>query len=74
MNERNTESIQRVTANLPEKLLKEALKTTRAGITETLVEGLRLIRRRQAYAKAMALKGKINLKINLTQSRERTYR
>ena len=68
------EKIQRITANLPEKLLKEALKATQAGITETLVEGLRMVRRRLAYDKAMALKGKIKLKIDIDQARERTYR
>ena len=35
----------RITANLPEELLSDAMKVTRKGITETLVEGLRLGRR-----------------------------
>ncbi len=67
-----TEPVRRVTANLPRKLLREALITTRSGITETLVEGLRLVRRRRAYEKAMALKGKIHLNININQARERS--
>ena len=66
------EPVRRVTANLPRKLLKEALLTTRNGITETLVEGLRLVRRRRAYEKAMALKGKIRINIDIDQARERS--
>jgi len=38
----------RITANLPEGLLEEAMAVTGKGITETLVEGLRLVRRARA--------------------------
>ena len=61
----------RITANLPKDLLEEAMKVTRKGITETLVEGLRQVRRRHAYETAMALRGKIKLAIDLGGSRER---
>jgi hypothetical protein len=61
----------RITANLPEDLLEEAMKVTKRGITETLVEGLRQVRRRSAYETAMALRGKIKLDIDLETSRER---
>src|SRR5262249_13232290 len=44
--------VKRITANLPEELLREAVGVTRKGITETLVEGLRLVRRARAYEKA----------------------
>jgi hypothetical protein len=64
----------RITANLPEQLLEEAMKVTGKGITETLVEGLRLVRRARAYEKAMALRGKVNLSIDLDVSRERRRR
>ena len=64
----------RITANLPERLLEEAMEVTGKGITETLVEGLRLVRRARAYEKAMALRGKVNLSIDLDTSRERRRR
>ena len=64
----------RITANLPEQLLEEAMEVTGKGITETLVEGLRLVRRVRAYEKAMALRGKVNLSIDLDASRERRRR
>ena len=64
----------RITANLPEDLLDDAMRVTGKGITETLVAGLRLVRRTRAYEKAMALRGKIHLVIDLVESRERARR
>ena len=64
----------RITANLPEDLLEEAMKVTRKGITEKLVEGLRLVRRTRGYEKAMALRGKVRLDLDLEASRERSRR
>ena len=64
----------RITANLPPGLLDEAMDVTGKGITETLVTGLDLVRRTRAYAKAMALRGKIHLQIDLAASRERPRR
>ncbi|XDD52497.1 hypothetical protein AB3N59_20020 [Leptospira sp. WS92.C1] len=61
----------RITANLPEKLLKEARIVTGKGITETIVMGLELLRRSRAYEKAQNLKGKIKIQIDLDTSRER---
>ena len=64
----------RVTANLPEYLLAEAMGITGMGMTETLVRGLQLIRQTRSYEKSMALRGKINLKIDRDASRERLRR
>jgi hypothetical protein len=47
------------------------MEVTRKGITDTLVEGLRLVRRARAYEKAMALRGKLHLSVDLDASRER---
>jgi hypothetical protein len=44
------------------------------GITETLKDGLRLVKRARAYEKAMRLKGKIRLNVDLDASRERRSR
>lgn len=65
-------TVKRITANLPEGLLEEAMQVTGKGITETLVEGLNLVRQTRAYQKAMKLKGKIRLDIDLEASRERS--
>ena len=66
--------VKRITANLPEDLLNEASKVTGKGITETLIEGLRLIRRSAAFEKAQRLKGKLNLDVDVDESRERSHR
>jgi hypothetical protein len=64
----------RITANLPEELLKEATEVTQKGITETIIQGLLLVRRTRAFQKAEKLKGKLNIEQNLELSRERTRR
>ncbi|HEY4157538.1 MAG TPA: hypothetical protein VGM29_05550 [Polyangiaceae bacterium] len=67
-------AIKRVTVNLPAKLLNEAEQVSGRGITETIVLGLELLARRRAYAKAIALKGKLRLAVDLDLSRERSIR
>ena len=66
--------VKRITANLPAALLDEATEVTGAGITETLVAGLELIKRSRAAAKARALNGKLDLDVDLEISRERRRR
>jgi hypothetical protein len=51
----------RITANLPEALLKDAQKVSGQGITETLVAGLAALVRRNSITKLEGLKGKIQL-------------
>ena len=65
-------NIKRITANLPEDLLFETTNLTGKGITETLIEGLRLIKLKQALPKAQKLKGKLKLEVDLEASRERS--
>jgi len=65
------EAVKRVTVNLPAKLLSDAQGVSKTGITETLVEGLELLARRQAAQQALRLKGKLHLRIDLDKSRER---
>lgn len=64
-------SVRRITANLPGELLKDAQTVTGAGLTETLVQGLELVRRSAAYQKAQRLRGRLRLTIDLEKSRER---
>lgn len=70
----NVPLVRRVTANLPATLLKEACQVSGGSITETLVEGLTLVKRRAAAGKAAKLRGRLNLTIDLETSRERTGR
>lgn len=68
------DKIKRISANLPAQLLEETTKITRKGITETLIAGLKLLQRSQAYEKAKPLKGKLHLDLDLDASRERSHR
>jgi hypothetical protein len=67
-------SIKRVTVNLPRALLKEAVAVTGGGTTDTIVQGLQLLARQRAHVKGMALKGKLDLRIDVDASRERDRR
>jgi hypothetical protein len=64
----------RITANLPAELLDAAQELTGKGITETIVEGLEQIRRRRFYDRALALKGKLRLNIDIDELRGRGRR
>ena len=64
----------RVTANLPEELLEAAMQVTGAGITETLIEGLEQVKRRRFHERALALRGKVAIEVDLEKSRARRRR
>jgi hypothetical protein len=66
--------LRRITANLPGDLLEEAMQASGKGVTETLKEGLRLVKHTRAHRKALRLKGKIRLDVDLEGSRERRRR
>jgi len=63
--------IRRITSNRPADLLEDATQVTGKGMTDTLIDGLTLIRRSRAHAKARKLHGKLHLDIDLNVSRER---
>lgn len=63
------ESIKKVTVNLPEELLLEAKKATGAGITETIIQGLAEIGRREKRRALSELKGKVSFDLDLEKSR-----
>jgi hypothetical protein len=71
---RGMNKTRRVTANLPGALLEDAMNVTGKGVTDTLVIGLQLVRRSRAFDKAMALRGKVQLAIDVDRSRERPRR
>ena len=66
--------IRRVTVNLPADLLKEARHVSGAGVTETLKQGLSLLKRGAALTKASRLRGRLKLDVDLRVSRERPRR
>ena len=64
----------RITANLPDDLLDAAQEVTGKGITETLIEGLEQVKRRRFFERASRLRGKLQLDINLEETRGRRCR
>ena len=61
----------RVTVDVPEDLLGEAMAVTGKGEVATLIEGLSRLREPSSFRKAMALRGKLRLDVDLEESRER---
>lgn len=64
----------RITANLPVELLDAAQDVTGKGITETLIEGLEQVQRRRFYDRALSLRGKLHLVIDVEETRGRRRR
>ena len=54
---------------LPEELIEKATKASGEGLTPTIRMGLELIAAKSVYKDLLKLKGKVDLKLNLTQSR-----
>ena len=67
-------AVKRVTVNLPRDLLKDATEVTGSGTTDTIIQGLRILAQRRAYSRALELKGKLDLRIDLDVARERAGR
>jgi len=61
----------RVIANIPVDALKGAAEVTGKGITETLIEGLQMLRQRGVARKLEAFRGKIDLDIDVDALRGR---
>ena len=59
----------KITVNIPEEALEHAMRITQKGITETLVEGLREIQRREQRSALRKLKGKIRFSLDLEGTR-----
>jgi hypothetical protein len=62
-------AVRKVTVNLPEEALERAMRVTGKGITETIVEGLREVERRQHRSALRGLKGKVRIDLDLEETR-----
>ncbi len=60
----------KVTVMLPKDLLARALKANGEGLTPTLRKGLELVAAKDVYKGLLKLKGKFDLKLNLTETRK----
>jgi hypothetical protein len=60
----------KVTVELSRELLRQAQRTTGAGITATIRRGLELVAAGRAYDELRQLRGKVRLSIDLDQLRD----
>ncbi len=65
-----SESIRKVTVNVPIALLDTAKKLTGAGITETIIEGLYEIEKRAKRRALAELKGRVKVELDLEGTRK----
>lgn len=64
------QTARKITVQLPEELLEQALKSTGRGITSTIRQGLELVAAGRAFDKLRRLKGKVKFSVNLKRLRE----
>ena len=60
----------KITVEVPEDLLRKAQRSTGAGITATVRQGLELVAASEAYAKLRKLRGKVQVSISLEELRK----
>lgn len=63
-------AVRKVTVNLPKELLDSALQLTGHGITETIVQGLIEIEKREKRQALKQLRGKIDFDLKLRETRK----
>lgn len=64
------ETAQKITVQVPQKLLRKAQAMTKMGITPTIRRGLELLAASSAYEKLRELRGQIKSSLNLKDLRE----
>lgn len=63
-------ALKKITINVPEDLLENAREMTGLGITETVIEGLQEIEKREKRRALSRLKGKIAFDLDLKETRK----
>jgi hypothetical protein len=64
------DTVKKITVNIPELLLNNAKKVTGMGITETIIEGLQEIEKREKRRALGKLKGRIAFDLDLEKTRK----
>ena len=62
-------AVKKVTVHVPADLLAQAQTCTRAGVTETIRRGLRLVAAEDAFDALRELRGKVKVSIDLDELR-----
>ena len=60
----------KITVHVPTDLLRKAQRSTRAGVTETVRQGLRIVAAAEAFDRIRSLRGKISFSVPLDRLRE----
>jgi len=60
----------KITVNLPEELLASAQRITKKGITETIVEGLLEVEKREKRSALKQLRGHVKFELDLEKTRK----
>lgn len=60
----------KITLQVDPELLQKALKSTNKGISETVRMGLQLLAAQDAYQKAIKLRGKYKIQVDVEKLRE----
>jgi len=63
-------SFQKITVNVPDELLNQALEVTGGGITQTVREGLERIARSHVYEQFAQLRGSSKIELDIASLRE----
>ena len=64
------DATQRITVHVPADLLERARRSTGQGITATVREGLQLVAAAEAYRQMRALRGRVQVPVDLEKLRE----
>ncbi len=65
-----SDATKKVTVNLPEDLLDRAMASTGKGITQTLIEGLAELERREKRSALRRLRGRVAFDLDLDETRQ----
>jgi hypothetical protein len=60
----------KITVEVPEELLEQAMKASGEGITKTIRRGLALVRAGHAYDELRKLRGRVKLRLDLAALRD----
>ncbi len=60
----------KITVMISDKLIEKATKASGENLTATIRRGLELVSAKTVYQNALSLKGKVDLKLNLEDSRK----
>ena len=63
-------TVKKITAMIPEELMKKAQKVSGEGITKTIKMALEFLAKRETYDQLASLKGSYKSKLNLSKLRD----